>query len=42
MYATCIEYIDCKHLTIEFEDGTIKKNVRSDKFIDGNVGYPKS
>ena len=42
MYATCIEYIDCEHLTIEFEDGTIKKNVRSDKFIDGNVGYPKS
>ena len=42
LYATCIAYIDCKNITIQFEDGTIKENVRSDKFMDGNVGYPKT
>lgn len=37
MNATVIDYIDCYHLTIRFEDGTVKSNVRSDHFLNGNV-----
>jgi hypothetical protein len=37
--ATVIDYIDCDHITIKFEDGLIKSNVRSDHFINGNVAH---
>lgn len=41
--ATVIDYIDCYHLTIRFEDGTVKSNVRSDHFLNGNVAVvPKT
>ena len=41
MNATVIDYIDCYHLKIQFEDGTIKSNVRSDHFATGNVAVVK-
>ena len=41
LYATVIDYIDCYHLTIQFEDGTVKSNVRSDHFTNGNVAVVK-
>lgn len=40
--ATVIDYIDCYHLTIKFEDGTVKTNVRSDHFSNGNVAVVKN
>ena len=37
--ATVIEYLDCKNLTIRFEDGLIKRGVRSDHFMGGKVSH---
>lgn len=37
--AVCIDYIDCKHVTIRFEDGMIKTNVRSNHFNAGKVKH---
>lgn len=37
--ATVIEYIDCKNLTVQFEDGVIKQGVRSDHFMEGKVSH---
>ncbi|MCI6017881.1 MAG: hypothetical protein MRZ59_03400 [Clostridiales bacterium] len=37
--ATVIEYKDCKNVTVQFEDGLIKSGVRSDHFMNGNVGH---
>ena len=38
--ATCIEYIDSKHLSIRFEDGTIVKNKSKREFYLGTIGNP--
>ena len=38
--ATCIEYIDSKHLTIKFEDGAVVKNKSKREFYLGTVGNP--
>ena len=38
LYATVIDYKDCKNLTIQFEDGYVKSGVRSDHFTEGKVG----
>lgn len=35
--ATVIDYIDSKHMTIQFEDGTIKENVYKVHFLKGKV-----
>ena len=37
--ATIIDYKDCNNLTIQFEDGLIKSNVRSDHFMNGHVRH---
>lgn len=37
--AVCIDYIDCKHVTIKFEDGLIRKDIRSDHFNAGKVKH---
>ncbi len=40
--ATCIDYINSKNITIQFEDGTIREHIRMDKFKMGKVKYIKS
>lgn len=37
--ATVIEDFGCNNITVEFEDGLVKKNCRRDKFRDGNIGH---
>lgn len=37
--ATVIEDFGCNDITIQFEDGLIKKHCRRDKFRDGNIGH---
>lgn len=37
--ATIIEYNGCKDLTVQFEDGLIRRHVRSDHFMNGKVGH---
>lgn len=37
--ATIIEYIDCKNVTVKFEDGLIKTGVRPDHFMEGKVSH---
>lgn len=37
--AVCIDYVDCKHVTIRFEDGLIRTNIRSDHFNAGKVKH---
>lgn len=39
MYAICTEYKDSKHLTVKFEDGLIRTDIRSDHFKDGKVAH---
>lgn len=37
--AVCIDYVDCKHVIIKFEDGLIRTNIRSDHFAAGKVKH---
>ena len=37
--ATVIEDFGCNDITIQFEDGLVKKHCRRDKFRDGNIGH---
>ena len=37
--ATVIEDFGCNNITVEFEDGLIKKNCRRDKFREGKIGH---
>ncbi len=37
--ATVIEDFGCNNLTVQFEDGLIKKNCRRDKFREGKIGH---
>lgn len=37
--ATVIEDFGCNNITVEFEDGFVKRNCRRDKFRDGNIGH---
>ena len=37
--ATVIEDFGCKNITVQFEDGLIKKNCRRDKFREGKIGH---
>lgn len=39
LLATCIDYIDCKHITVQFEDGMIRTDIRSDHFNHGKVAH---
>lgn len=39
MKATIIEYINCNNITVQFEDGVIRSNIRSDHFMDGKVRH---
>ena len=39
LFATVIDYKDCKNVTIQFEDGVIKEGVRSDHFMNGKVRH---
>lgn len=39
MNATVIDYQDCYHVTIRFDDGLIKTDVRSDHFMNGKVSH---
>lgn len=37
--ATVIEDFGCNNITVQFEDGLIKKNCRRDKFREGKIGH---
>ncbi len=37
--ATVIEDFGCNDITIQFEDGLVKKHCRRDKFRNGNIGH---
>ena len=37
--ATVIEDFGCNDITIQFEDGLVKKHCRRDKFREGNIGH---
>lgn len=37
--ATVIEDFGCNNITVQFEDGFIKKNCRRDKFREGKIGH---
>lgn len=37
--ATVIEDFGCNDISIQFEDGLVKKHCRRDKFRDGNIGH---
>ena len=39
MNATVIEDFGCNNITVQFEDGFIKKNCRRDKFREGKIGH---
>ncbi len=41
MNATCIDYINSKDITIQFEDKTIKEHVNVNHFLIGTVKYIK-
>lgn len=36
-----IQYTDCRNVTIKFEDGTLRRNIRYSHFEIGNVAHPK-
>ena len=38
---TIVEYEDSNNITIEYEDGNIRKNIRYEYFKKGVIGYPK-
>ena len=38
--AKVIDYQDCNHLTVEFEDGTIMTNVKVGRFVNRNIVPP--
>ena len=40
MKMTLVEYIDCEHCTVEFENGLIRHNVFFSNFKNGNVYHP--
>ncbi len=37
--ATIVEYINCKDVTVQFEDGVTRRHVRPDHFMDGKVAH---
>lgn len=39
LQATVIEDFGCNNITVQFEDGLIKKNCRRDKFREGKIGH---
>lgn len=40
LIATVIEDFGCNDITIQFEDGVIRKHCRRDKFREGKIGHP--
>lgn len=42
MPATVIDYVNCRDITIQFEDGLVKSHVRADKFMNGNVVHAEN
>ena len=37
--ATIIEYFDSRNITVQFEDGLIRKGIRTDHFMNGKVSH---
>ena len=39
MKATVIEDFGCNNITVQFEDGLIRRNKRRDKFREGKIAH---